>query len=1076
MSVRNEHVHLLIACYVSLLLVQCEATDLAVTMQQMWKTLGGPSPYWSGTDICNADDFIGVTCNGFTGPTSINLSSIQLSGQIPSNIGVLTNLTSLIISNTHLNGSIPSSIGDLSSLNVLQLYNLSLSGVIPPSIGNLTSLTSLSLSYNFIEGNITSALSQLSLLTELSLDHNRLSGIIPNDLVNLRSLEYFHLEDNLIGGPLPSWLGELTQLIDVNLVNNRLTGPIPPSIGNLTQLVHLSLSQNQLNGSLPPQMARLTRLAHLFIGQNNITGPFPSFLQNLTLLEDVYLGDNFLTGQIPAGVINLPLLRLFDVSSNFLGGAVSARDSNLNALSNLFLGSNSFTSVGYIAVTAVCDLSDNRLPCYPPLKVPSICSLNYLPCGSTDILGLYNNMTTLTTGDAEVIFKSGAVDPIQTVEVISAVALALSRNTSASFEYKTSEISLTFQTYNLTLNDTIHGSITDSNISVILPLSTIITGQVHLLLSSLSFNPFASIVDQIIYSPVVGVSVYSNGRKVQVSGVREGINISMGTIGVLPPGHKSSWSREGCNIVVDGDVIICQSTHLTNFSIGVSRIETPTTIRLIDATSVDESPQGNKKLIIIIIASCAGGVMLLLLLTVIVYLSRRRAPSEIPIGLEKEEKNGGTLEWMEKIHDGEYSQVWRAIHNGTTTVAAKKVQEKDVRKLMQEALRLKSFHHPKIVLYLGQNLSERWMAIEWMHNGSLFSYSQSHPIQRHVQTIMTQVVQGMLYLSDQNIVHTQLTPHHILLRVTDDTVEVKVSGLSESVADGAKHNKKPEEHTAPEVIRYGRQYIQSDVWSFGLVLTFIMNGGPHEQKEKMRDLTVKVLIHDCTEEEMTSRTTFAQIAQKLKGREECKERESSIIVQETHDNEDPYSVDALLRGQKIRVQIIMHKVNLRLKTRSCNYIKKYKNRTREISIIGASAIAIHHETNNINISHSQSHRTPVKLPLQIKREMIDGGWRRRGGSSYTLENRSLDLAEFGAKIENFWVLQRVLRVHIGRSNGGVVKPSLLFECLAFALSGSSPAENPSFLLLRRKLGGAKRETPTAHAEKSDGLDSSDLRG
>ncbi|PRP78461.1 hypothetical protein PROFUN_13694 [Planoprotostelium fungivorum] len=64
-------------------------------------------------------------------------------------------------------------------------------------------------------------------------------------------------------------------------------------------------------------------------------------------------------------------------------------------------------------------------------------------------------------------------------------------------------------------------------------------------------------------------------------------------------------------------------------------------------------------------------------------------------------------------------------------------------------------------------------------------------------------------------------------------------------------------------------------------------------------------------------------------------------------------------------------------------------------------------------------------------------------------------------------ISRVLRVHIGRSNGGVVKPSLLFECLAFALSVRVRRKTHPFLLLRRKLGGTKREeTPTAHAERT----------
>ncbi|PRP73099.1 hypothetical protein PROFUN_16942, partial [Planoprotostelium fungivorum] len=82
----------------------------------------------------------------------------------------------------------------------------------------------------------------------------------------------------------------------------------------------------------------------------------------------------------------------------------------------------------------------------------------------------------------------------------------------------------------------------------------------------------------------------------------------------------------------------------------------------------------------------------------------------------------------------------------------------------------------------------------------------------------------------------------------------------------------------------------------------------------------------------------------------------------------------------------------------------------------------------------------------------------------------------------FWVFLRVLRVHIGRSNGGVVKPSLLFECLAFALSVRVRRKPTTFFALRRKLGGTKRRNTNerhTHAERERPTNwpvQADLRG
>ena len=63
--------------------------------------------------------------------TELSLSSNQLTGSIPPEIGNLTNLTSLGLYENQLTGSIPSEIGNLTNLTRLYLGSNQLTGSIP---------------------------------------------------------------------------------------------------------------------------------------------------------------------------------------------------------------------------------------------------------------------------------------------------------------------------------------------------------------------------------------------------------------------------------------------------------------------------------------------------------------------------------------------------------------------------------------------------------------------------------------------------------------------------------------------------------------------------------------------------------------------------------------------------------------------------------------------------------------------------------------------------------------------------------------------------------------------------------
>ncbi|XP_045810053.1 receptor-like protein EIX2 [Trifolium pratense] len=85
---------------------------------------------------------------------SIDLSSNQLTGDIPEEIGNLIELVSLNLSSNNLTGEITSKIGKLTSLEFLDLSTNHLCCSIPPSLAQINRLSMLNLSNNNLSGRI----------------------------------------------------------------------------------------------------------------------------------------------------------------------------------------------------------------------------------------------------------------------------------------------------------------------------------------------------------------------------------------------------------------------------------------------------------------------------------------------------------------------------------------------------------------------------------------------------------------------------------------------------------------------------------------------------------------------------------------------------------------------------------------------------------------------------------------------------------------------------------------------------------------------------------------------------------
>ncbi|URE28655.1 Leucine Rich Repeat [Musa troglodytarum] len=197
-------------------------------------------------------------------------SNDGLTGAIPVDLALLSNLQSLVLVENSLTGELPQELGNL--LLILDLSGNSLSGSLPCSIGGMSSLLKLDLSNNHLNGDIPSELGKLKNLTLLDLRNNSLSGVTPS-LGDMASLRYMLLSDNPLGGNLMQLgLRNLRSLTTLDLSNTGFVGGIPEYITDSRRLRFIALDNNNLTGSVPKKFQELSGLTALYLNDNNLTG------------------------------------------------------------------------------------------------------------------------------------------------------------------------------------------------------------------------------------------------------------------------------------------------------------------------------------------------------------------------------------------------------------------------------------------------------------------------------------------------------------------------------------------------------------------------------------------------------------------------------------------------------------------------------------------------------------------------------------------------------------------------------------------------------------------------------------
>ena len=195
---------------------------------------------------------------------------------------------------------------------------------------------------------------------------------------------------------------------------------------------------------------------------------------------------------------------------------------------------------------------------------------------------------------------------------------------------------------------------------------------------------------------------------------------------------------------------------------------------------------------------------------------------------------------MEDIGKGGFGTVYRGLNviKGTT-VAIKSVPLLDISKeesvdIENEILLMKNLEHDNICKYIGSIRNEEYLLIilEFIENGAiteLISKFNNQLPESLCQVYITQVLQGLVYLHDQGVIHRDIKGANILT-TKEGTVKLADFGVATNFSAGGIDMNEvvgTPYWMAPEIIEMKSEHNTAcDVWSVGCTVIELLTGKP----------------------------------------------------------------------------------------------------------------------------------------------------------------------------------------------------------------------------------------------------------
>ncbi|XP_027902921.1 mitogen-activated protein kinase kinase kinase 1-like [Vigna unguiculata] len=208
-----------------------------------------------------------------------------------------------------------------------------------------------------------------------------------------------------------------------------------------------------------------------------------------------------------------------------------------------------------------------------------------------------------------------------------------------------------------------------------------------------------------------------------------------------------------------------------------------------------------------------------------------------PQGRIKRIITAGSWQKGEFLGGGSFGTVYEGISDDGFFFAVKEVSlldqgtqgKQSVYQLEQEIALLSQFEHENIVQYYGTEMDESklYIFLEFVTKGSLRSLYQKYTLRdSQVSAYTRQILHGMKYLHDRNVVHRDIKCANILVDASG-SVKLADFGLAKATKmNDVKSMKGTAFWMAPEVVKgknkgYG---LPADIWSLGCTVLEMLTG------------------------------------------------------------------------------------------------------------------------------------------------------------------------------------------------------------------------------------------------------------
>lgn len=231
------------------------------------------------------------------------------------------------------------------------------------------------------------------------------------------------------------------------------------------------------------------------------------------------------------------------------------------------------------------------------------------------------------------------------------------------------------------------------------------------------------------------------------------------------------------------------------------------------------------------------------------------------LDLKKIESSEFTVQRENEIGKGQFGKVFNAKMGTDLCVFKELEQGVDPQLLKQEAIAMNKLDNVNIVSIIGiavegEGANPIGILMERCDKGDLLNFilkKKSHTVKQfNLFTCFNDIINGMIYIHGQNIIHCDLAARNILIKEetrgeTRYVCKISDFGLSSEATGTRTIDLVPFRWYAPECI-YGTKITERlDVWSFGCIIIEILNAGkiPYPELSQLDIIQLlKILMFD----------------------------------------------------------------------------------------------------------------------------------------------------------------------------------------------------------------------------------------